>query len=256
MLFQVGLHDLLILCVFGAAWGGIWASFLGCMVWRIPRGIPLSRRSFCSSCKHKLSPLDLVPIFSWLLLGGKCRYCGAKVPAHYVISEIVFASMSVLCLLQYGITVVMLRNWIFLCCLFCIAMAEWDSGMYLDAPITIGLIVWIGTFPYVGLSIREALVTLLKCIFLFFVLDQLCKLLIDLLDFAPFKGFGYHTTCAALLSVAALYLRALPTLLALVLACVLLFLLRAGMNPAEETPLGSTAAMMAVSSAIILLLRI
>src|SRR3546814_433414 len=34
----------------------------------------------CLSCKHELSGIDLVPVFSWLWLRGRCRYCGARIP--------------------------------------------------------------------------------------------------------------------------------------------------------------------------------
>ena len=44
-------------------------------------------RSACPSCHHQLSILDLVPVFSWVFLGGKCRYCGAKISARYPLIE-------------------------------------------------------------------------------------------------------------------------------------------------------------------------
>lgn len=39
----------------------------------------ISNRSYCDECKHTLSFLDMVPIISYLLLGGKCRYCKKKI---------------------------------------------------------------------------------------------------------------------------------------------------------------------------------
>jgi leader peptidase (prepilin peptidase)/N-methyltransferase len=48
-------------------------------------------RSFCPSCLHQLSVLDLIPLFSWVFLAGKCRYCGVKIPARYPLIEIVGA---------------------------------------------------------------------------------------------------------------------------------------------------------------------
>ncbi len=254
MLFRVNLHDLLILCTFGAIWGAIWASFLGCMVWRLPRGLPLSKHSYCPSCGHKLSPLDLVPIFSWFILGGKCRYCDAKIPASHVIGEIAFAAISVLCLLQYGVTVVMLRNWLFLCCLFCIALADWDCVPIPDVFFVIGLVAWVGVAPFMGMTVQEVVVSFLKCVLLFAVLENhIFQLLIDLFDFGPFKSYGYHTRCSALLGLVALYLKPLPALFALGLACLFLFLLRSGVKSDTKSPFGSMATMMAVSSAIILL---
>ena len=44
-------------------------------------------RSHCMSCQHQLGPLDLIPLFSWLFLKGKCRYCQKPISARYPIVE-------------------------------------------------------------------------------------------------------------------------------------------------------------------------
>jgi leader peptidase (prepilin peptidase)/N-methyltransferase len=48
----------------------------------------LKGRSCCEHCKHSLSPLDLVPIFSFVALSGRCRYCKKPINAWYPISEV------------------------------------------------------------------------------------------------------------------------------------------------------------------------
>ena len=56
-------------------------SFLGVLVDRVSRDEKfLLGRSYCESCHHPLSWQDLVPVFSYLFLGGRCRYCQAKIP--------------------------------------------------------------------------------------------------------------------------------------------------------------------------------
>jgi leader peptidase (prepilin peptidase)/N-methyltransferase len=55
-------------------------SFFGVLVERFPQGKPLFwSRSECPACGHKLAPLDLIPIASWLVLRGRCRYCGVQI---------------------------------------------------------------------------------------------------------------------------------------------------------------------------------
>jgi prepilin signal peptidase PulO-like enzyme (type II secretory pathway) len=44
-------------------------------------------RSMCPHCKHQLSPLDLVPLVSWLALRGRCRYCNKQISAEYPLTE-------------------------------------------------------------------------------------------------------------------------------------------------------------------------
>lgn len=48
----------------------------------------INRRSACPKCKHVLSPIELVPIFSWLGLLGKCKKCKEKIPVQYFVVEI------------------------------------------------------------------------------------------------------------------------------------------------------------------------
>jgi leader peptidase (prepilin peptidase) / N-methyltransferase len=55
-------------------------SFLGVVIRRLPNGRPVVfGRSACENCGRHLQPLDLVPILSWVVFGGRCRYCGAHI---------------------------------------------------------------------------------------------------------------------------------------------------------------------------------
>ena len=59
------------------------------VAWRLPRGMdPLKGRSVCPQCGHTLGAPDLVPVFSWLFLRGRCRHCGAHIPARYLLVEL------------------------------------------------------------------------------------------------------------------------------------------------------------------------
>jgi leader peptidase (prepilin peptidase)/N-methyltransferase len=53
-------------------------SFLGVLVTRLPAAQPIVvGRSECDACRHLLSPLELIPIMSWLWVRGRCRQCAA-----------------------------------------------------------------------------------------------------------------------------------------------------------------------------------
>ena len=68
-------------------------SFSTMLIWRLhfeEDGI-FAGRSKCPQCQKKLSPLSLVPIFSWIFQRGKCANCGQKIPAFYPLVEITFA---------------------------------------------------------------------------------------------------------------------------------------------------------------------
>lgn len=62
-------------------------------------------RSRCNSCAHELGPLDLIPVLSWLLSGGKCRRCGSRVPAAYLVAEALLGSLFVVAYLVTGLSI-------------------------------------------------------------------------------------------------------------------------------------------------------
>src|SRR3989338_1260199 len=68
--------------------GLIVGSFLNSVVYRLEQCQSFIKgRSFCPYCKHQLSWLDLVPVFSFLILKGKCRYCQKKISWQYPLVE-------------------------------------------------------------------------------------------------------------------------------------------------------------------------
>jgi len=79
--------------LFSVVLGACVGSFLNAVALRTVEQRPWwgSERSRCGSCGKVLGPSDLVPLFSWFFLKGKCRSCGAKIPLRYPISEAVGA---------------------------------------------------------------------------------------------------------------------------------------------------------------------
>lgn len=68
-------------------------SFLNVVIERIYRGEQFVKgRSYCVSCKHELSTFDLVPVVSFFLLSGKCRYCKNDIPKIHVVIELATAT--------------------------------------------------------------------------------------------------------------------------------------------------------------------
>ncbi|OGC77931.1 MAG: hypothetical protein A2145_04140 [candidate division Zixibacteria bacterium RBG_16_40_9] len=79
--------------------GLTWGSFLNVCIYRIPlkKNLILSR-SVCPHCQNKISWYDNIPILSYLVLGGKCRFCKKKISIQYPVVEL---SSSLLLLLSY-----------------------------------------------------------------------------------------------------------------------------------------------------------
>ena len=70
--------------------GTVVGSFLNVCIHRLPHGESIvNPPSHCPACGHRLGPLDLVPLLSFLLLGRKCRYCGARIGWRYFVVELI-----------------------------------------------------------------------------------------------------------------------------------------------------------------------
>ncbi len=68
--------------------GLVLGSFLNVVIYRLPRGISIVwPPSHCPVCKHRLSWKDNIPLFSYLWLRGRCRYCGARISPQYPLIE-------------------------------------------------------------------------------------------------------------------------------------------------------------------------
>ena len=77
--------------------GTLFGSFFTLAVYRIPLKKDITHeRSFCPNCNHKLTFLDMVPILSYICLGGKCRYCKQKIRLRYLLLEILSGIVFVL----------------------------------------------------------------------------------------------------------------------------------------------------------------
>ena len=81
-----------IIFLFGSCIG----SFLNVVILRLPENQKLTGRSRCPNCLNTLRPLELVPLFSYLFLLGKCRHCSYKISARYFIIELVTGALFVM----------------------------------------------------------------------------------------------------------------------------------------------------------------
>jgi leader peptidase (prepilin peptidase)/N-methyltransferase len=84
--------------------GLVMGSAVTAIAYRVPRQLSWVRgRSACPACGHALGLPDLVPLFSWLVLGGRCRHCRARIPVRYPVTEVMCAAWAVLLYRQIGL---------------------------------------------------------------------------------------------------------------------------------------------------------
>lgn len=129
-----------IVIVFGLLIG----SFLNVCIYRVPRKQSIVfLASHCTKCKTELKPLDLVPVFSYCFLKGKCKYCKVKIGSKYAIIELVNAVMYLFLFMKFGFSIEFLEFAILTSLLIVITSVDLESQIIPDEFIVFGFAVII-----------------------------------------------------------------------------------------------------------------
>jgi leader peptidase (prepilin peptidase)/N-methyltransferase len=152
-----------------------WGSFLNVIGYRIIRNINICwPRSFCTQCKHTLTWYDLLPIVSWIMLAGKCRYCRKHISFLYPFIEILTA-VSMTALFLTTPTSYLFAYFIFFSALIITIRTDFEM-MLISRFLTIFLvpIVWLmATLNLLPISLTESI---LGSIFGYFFLFCIAKI--------------------------------------------------------------------------------
>ena len=134
------------LCILFFVCGTVFGSFLNCMAWRIAHHESvLKGRSHCAVCGHTLGAADLIPIFSYLFLRGRCRYCKEKISPRYMAAEVVCGAGFVLSFLRFGLSARTLQIVVLFCILLALSLVDFESYEIPDRFILAGIVWYIAT---------------------------------------------------------------------------------------------------------------
>ena len=130
--------------IFNFILGAIVGSFLNVLIYRLPRKIEVVySRSFCPECGHKLGFFDLIPLLSYILLKGKCRYCGEKISFIYPLVEFLTGVIFVISFIYYGFSIFYLKFIIFSSILIVISIIDLKTMEIMDGPLYFGLFMGV-----------------------------------------------------------------------------------------------------------------
>ena len=210
--------------VFAFVIGLIFGSFANVVIYRIPLKKSIVKPpSACPSCEKQLAAWDLVPVFSWVFLKGRCRSCTAKISVQYPVVEFIcgllFAAM-----MYFSPTLSVIPLCVLAFVLLTVSFIDWYTQEIPDSLLIVGAVAgvaWVilghfspGLFPYAPawynalLGIAAGAVPLL-------ILDRIA-LLIWKKD-----GFGYGDV--KLMAIIGVFLGWQLTLTAFVLAILVCF---------------------------------
>ena len=164
--------------------GIVFGSFFTLAVYRIPRKENITYvRSHCTSCDHKLGFWDLIPIFSYIFLRGKCRYCGEKIRIRYLLLEVLSGCVFLFVALTHGITniVNLIFIYLFMAGMFIIAGIDKENKIIPNSLCVYELCISIAYLMYkyfVNQAMVENILGLLVIPIILYVLNKLIYYLI------------------------------------------------------------------------------
>jgi leader peptidase (prepilin peptidase)/N-methyltransferase len=122
--------------------GLIIGSFLNVVIYRLPREESIIYpASHCTNCGHQLSPLELIPVISYLFLRGKCSSCGTKISIRYPLVELLTGIIFILNYIYFSNLIILATGIIFSSVLIVLALIDFDHQILPDRLTLTGIIV-------------------------------------------------------------------------------------------------------------------
>lgn len=144
-------------------------SFLNLTIDRIPRKESLlNPGSHCPLCGHKLNWADLIPIIGYLMLGGRCRYCGQRIGLRCPLVELLTAASYVLIYNRWGLSIEAVTGWLFSAFMIISAFTDIEEGIIPDHITYPGIVTGLG-LSFCCIGIKSAFEGLLFLAGLFFL---------------------------------------------------------------------------------------
>lgn len=139
--------------------GLIWGSFLNVVIYRLPRGKNLAfPPSHCPQCSRSIKFYDNIPVVSYLILGGRCRQCRARIPVTYFMVELLTPLSLLLLLLRFGLSLHFFASCVFTSALIVLAFIDYYHQILPDAVTLPTLVLSLGyAFFRSDLSFLQAL---------------------------------------------------------------------------------------------------
>lgn len=132
--------------------GTVFGSFYNVVGYRVPKGESIMYPpSHCTKCNHKLGPLELIPILSYIFLGGKCKNCKDKISCFYPIFEFMTGLLFALSYVVFGLTLDCLLSIVFISMLLIIIISDYQTMIIPDSVlIFFGITILVIKYFIVG----------------------------------------------------------------------------------------------------------
>ncbi|MFA5603488.1 MAG: prepilin peptidase [Bacilli bacterium] len=124
------------------AFGITLGSFYNVVGYRLPRGESIIYPpSHCTNCNHQLTAIELIPIFSYILQGGKCKNCKVKISLFYPFFEFATGLLFVIAYLIFGLTIELFIALIFISMTLIIFLSDYLYYIISDEVLIVSAIL-------------------------------------------------------------------------------------------------------------------
>ena len=140
----------LIITIFVSLFGAVVGSFLNVCISRIPNGESIIRPpSHCPECNAVIPFYCNIPLFSYLVLRGRCRSCSERIPFRYFAVELLMASLAVALFYQFGLGLAFVVGFVFVAALIVISFIDLDVRIVPDVISLPGIVIGL-LFSVIG----------------------------------------------------------------------------------------------------------
>ncbi|RMD59371.1 prepilin peptidase [Candidatus Parcubacteria bacterium] len=136
---------------------------MNCLIWRLYKNESLGGRSYCPQCRHQLAWYDNIPLVSFVVLGGRCRYCRQPISWQYPLVELATGFLFLLSFWLHQQTgelngLVLARDWLVFSVMIVVFVFDWrwyliPAGLVLPASGVVFLLSWLLGFSWKNLLI-------------------------------------------------------------------------------------------------------
>lgn len=171
--------------IFGMVLGSFY-NVVGC---RLPKKESiLTPSSHCTKCNHRLTFLELIPVFSYLFLGGKCKCCKQKISLFYPIIELMTGILFMISYLKFHFSVNFFISITLISILAIVVVSDYEYMVICDEVLIIGNILLLIEI-IIGNGIKSSFISIINGLIAFFIM-WLIKILGDFLFKKESMGGG------------------------------------------------------------------
>lgn len=191
-------------------YGIVIGSFVNVLIYRLPQNENIiTEHSHCMSCGHRLKWYDLVPLFSWMFLRGRCRYCKTKISAQYPVIEAVNGCGYVLIFAVNGLNLSSILYVLCFSALTAITVIDWRTY---EIPVGLNIAIMILGVVHTALDYRN---------FVYYLIGMVSVSGFLLILYIITRGRGVGGGDIKLMAAAGLLLGWKHIIFALVIGCII-----------------------------------